>query len=109
MDYVKQILEEQLNRLNSAYDRLVINGSVSKESDVAIDNRSKVKQIEIALSILCDSQDKNMMIKDLDEFFKWLDKEGWIDGVSNCSADDPSKFYNPNDLYNMFIKQKNGN
>ena len=51
MEYAKEILQQKLNQLNDAYIQFVGTGKVKKDSQVAIDNRNKAKQLESA--ILC--------------------------------------------------------
>jgi hypothetical protein len=77
MNCAKEILEEHLNRLNRAYENLVINGTVSKDSNPAIDNRFKVKQIEFALGILSEVKEINKITSV--KFADWMIK-------NECSA-----------------------
>jgi len=52
MSYAKQLLEDQLAKLNASYNQFVTLGEVLPTSNAAIDNRQKVADIEAALSHL---------------------------------------------------------
>lgn len=55
MEYAKQILSEQLEKLNNAYEKFVTSGQVRSNSSVALDNRKKAQDIMDALVCLSDS------------------------------------------------------
>lgn len=56
MEFSKNILKERLQVLEHAYKEYVVSGSVKADSFSAIDNRNKVKDLELALNILQASE-----------------------------------------------------
>lgn len=57
MDYAKEFLKEELDRLNWLYNKYVQSGEVKSDSSVANENRKKVKSIEKVLLILSKIED----------------------------------------------------
>ncbi|WP_324069671.1 MAG: hypothetical protein RSE15_03980 [Flavobacterium sp.] len=52
MDYSIKILQDNLDKLNSRYERFVSNGSVEITSIIALDNRKKARHLEQAITEL---------------------------------------------------------
>jgi hypothetical protein len=49
MEYSIKILQENLDRLNSRYEKFVSNGSVEITSIIALDNRKKARDLQQAI------------------------------------------------------------
>jgi len=80
MDYALELLKKDLETLEYAYDKFVINGTVNIESEVAIQNRESVKNIKNAITILnkqaeskqLNMHDVSMRSEQLKAFNKWF-------------------------------------
>lgn len=55
MNYTIEIIQERIDKLEKAYVRYVENGEVEKDDVVAIINRSNVKEMKEAITILKNS------------------------------------------------------
>jgi len=63
MDYALELLKRDLETLEYAYDKFVINGTVNIESEVAKENRERVNDVKNAITILnkqAESKQLNM-------------------------------------------------
>jgi hypothetical protein len=82
MEYSIKILQENLDRLNSRYEKFVSNGSVEITSIIALDNRKKARDLEQAITEINQSLQLQQT------------------GVSTCFLEDVT-----DDVFNMRYKQ----
>jgi len=83
MDYALELLKRDLETLEYAYDKFVINGTVNIESEVAKENRERVNDVKNAITILnkqaeskqLNMHDVSMRSEQLNSFVDFVENE----------------------------------